>query len=287
MSALRLVKGGPEQQAIEAGEIDAIIDHGSSNVILLPAARRALHEAIHKASNANSLLAALPPAEHQRLLDGLEPVTLKFGELLQEPGLPIRYVYFPVDCAISLLATAEGPEVGLVGYEGMVGIPLALGVDVSSARALVQAAGTAMRMKAAHFIKAFNQCPGLQRELYRHAHAKLALARQTVACNCLHAVEARLARWLLMTSDRVRSEEFFLTQVFLARMLGVRRATVNEAAGPLQRRNLITYTRGRIRIVDRTGLEAAACRCYTQIAVSAPLRRGSSASRGPAFKPMK
>lgn len=285
MSPLRLVKGGPEQQAIEAGEIDAIIDHASSNVILLPAARRALHEAIRKTSNANILLAALPPAEYVRLLAGLEPVTLKFGEVLQEPGLPIRYVHFPVDCAISLLAAAEGPEVGLVGYEGMVGISLALGANVSSVRALVQAAGTAMRMKGADFTKAFSQCPALQRELYRDAHAKLALARQTVACNRFHSVEARLARRLLMTSDRVRSEEFFLTQVLLARILGVRRATVNEAAGPLQQRKLITYTRGRIRIVDRTGLEAAACRCYTQTAVSAPLRRGSSASRGLASSP--
>lgn len=282
---LRLAKGGPEHQAIEAGEIDAIIDHASSNVILLPAARRALQEAAYKASNANSLLAALPPEEYRRLLDGLEPVTLKFGEVLQEPGVQIRYVYFPVDCAISLLATLEGPQVGLVGYEGVVGISLALGVNVSSVRALVQASGTAMRMKAAHLIKAFNQCPALQRELYRHADAKLALARQTVNCNRFHAVEARLARWLLMTSDRVRSEEFFLTQALLARMLGVRRATVNEAAGPLQQRKLIAYIRGRIRILDRTGLEAAACRCYTRIAVSAPSRRAPSAARGLASCP--
>ncbi|HEX6259650.1 MAG TPA: Crp/Fnr family transcriptional regulator, partial [Woeseiaceae bacterium] len=202
---LLLVKGGPEQQAIEAGEIDAIIDHGSSNVILLPAARRALYEAVHKAANDNSLLAALPDAEHQRLLAGLEPVRLKFGEVLQEPGLPVRHVYFPVDCVICLVTTPEGPEVGLVGYEGMLGISLALGMNVSSVRALVQASGTAMRMKAAHFIKAFSQCPALQRALYRHADAKLAVARQTVNCNRFHAVEARLARWLLMTSDRVRS----------------------------------------------------------------------------------
>ena len=282
---LRLAKGGPEQQAIEAGEIDAIIDHGSSNVILLPAARRALQEAAHEASKANSLLAALPPAEYQRLLAGLEPVTLKFGEVLQEPGVPIRYVYFPVDCAISLVTTIEGPEVGLVGYEGAVGISLALGVDVSSVRALVQATGTAMRMTAAHFDKTFHQCPALQRELYRYADAKLALARQTVTCNCFHAVEARLARWLLMTSDRVLSEEFFLTQAFLAEMLGVRRATVNEAVDPLRRRKLIANTRGKVRILDRKGLEAAACRCYTRIAVSAPSHRGSSASRGLASSP--
>ncbi len=282
---LRLAKGGPEQQAIEAGEIDAIVDHASSNVILLPAARRALQKAADKASSTNTLLASLPRAEYQRLLAGLEPVTLKFGEVLQEPGMPIRHVYFPVDCAISLLATPEGPQVGLVGYEGVIGIPLALGVGVSSVRALVQAAGTAMRMEAARFMKAFDQCPALQCELYRRADASLALARQTVACNCFHAVEARLARWLLMSGDRVRSEEFFLTQAFLAQMLGVRRATVNEAACPLQRRRLITYTHGRIRIVDRKGLEAAACGCYAPIALNAPFRRSSSASPGLASSP--
>lgn len=242
----RLVKGSPEQQAIEAGEIDAIVDHASSN----------------------SLLAALPDADYQRVLAGLEPLTLKFGEVLFQPGAPIGYVYFPIDCAISLLTMVEGDdalEVGLVGHEGMVGISLTLGIDVSSIRALVLGSGTAMRMKAEHFRKAFEQCLALRRELYRYADAKLAFARQTVACNCFHSVEERLARWLLMTSDRVRSEEFFLTQAFLADMLGVRRATVNEAAGPMQRRKVISYSRGKIRIIDRKRLEAASCRCYKKI----------------------
>jgi CRP-like cAMP-binding protein len=154
-------------------------------------------------------------------------------------------------------------EVGLVGREGMVGVSVALGSDISSVRAVVQAAGTAMRIKASHFREAFERCPPLQREVYHYADAKLALARQIVACNCFHAIEARLARWLLMTSDRVLSKEFFLTQAFLAEMLGVRRGTVNEAAGSLQHRNLISYSRGKIRILDRKGLEAASCRCYT------------------------
>ena len=168
----RLAKGGPEQQAIDAGEIDAVIDYASSNVVLLPAARRALgeiaeraaaanRETVYEAPIANSLLAALPRAEYRRLLPGLEPVTLKSGEVLQEPGAPIPYVYFPVDCVISLLATAAGEalEVGLVGHEGMVGISLVLGADVSSVRALVQASGTALRMKAARFHPAFRQSP--------------------------------------------------------------------------------------------------------------------------------
>ncbi|HEV8644338.1 MAG TPA: Crp/Fnr family transcriptional regulator [Burkholderiales bacterium] len=270
---LRLPKGGAEQQAIAAGEIDAIIDHSSSNVILLPAARRALrevakNETANEAAIANSLLAGLPHADYQRLLPDLEPLTLRFGEVLHEPGVPIRYVYFPIDCLISLLATVEGDqalEVGLVGYEGMVGISLVLGVDVSSVRARVQATGPAMRMDAARFHQAFRQSLPLRCELYRYAYAKLALARRTVVCNHFHAIEARLARWLLMTSDRLLSKEFLLTQAFLAEILGARRATVNEAAGALQQRKLITCRRGKIRILDRKGLEAASCRCYTKM----------------------
>jgi CRP-like cAMP-binding protein len=275
----RLIKGGAEQLAIEEGEIDAIVDHASSNIILLPAARRALREvesraaaadreAHHEASVANRLLAALPRMEYRGLLAGLEPLTLKFGEVLHEPGAPIAHVYFPIDCVISLLSTAQDRpalEVGLVGYEGMVGVSLALGTEVSSVRALVQASGTAMRVKAARFHEALRQCPSLQRELCRYADAKLALARQTVACNCFHTVGARLARWLLMTSDRVRSEEFFLTQAFVADMLGVRRSTVNLTASALQQRKLISYRRGNVTILDRKGLEAASCRCYTRI----------------------
>jgi CRP-like cAMP-binding protein len=261
---LRLPKGGPEQKAIDAGEIDAVIDYSSSNVILLPAAQRALREAAAKASIANRLLAALPAADYQRLLPGLEPLTLKSGEMLDETGVPTRDVYFPIDCVISLQATAEGDralEVGLVGYEGMVGISLVLG-EVASIRAVVQVSGTALRMKAASFREAFRQSLPLQRALLRYAHAELALERQTAACNFFHAVEARLARRLLMTSDRVRSVEFVLTQALLAKMLGVRRATVNEAAGPFQQRRLISYCRGKITILDRKGLEAASCRCY-------------------------
>jgi PAS domain S-box-containing protein len=217
---------------------------------------------------ANHLLAALPRKDYLALLDGLEPVTLTYGTVLYEPEEPISHVFFPVDCLVSLLTTVEGRqamEVGLVGWEGMVGISLALGMDVSSVRALVQGTGTAMRMKAARFHQAFEQSVPLQHELYRYTYAKLAMARQTVACNRFHPIEARLARWLLMTSDRVLSEEFFLTQDFLADMLGVLRAAVNKAAGSLQERNLIRYTRGKIRILDRKGLEAAACRCYTRI----------------------
>ena len=216
---------------------------------------------------ANSLLAALPRAKYRSLLAGLEPSTLKSGEVLHETGAPIRHVYFPVDCVVSLLAVEgrQALEVGLVGYEGMVGIPLAFGVGDSSVRALVQASGTALRMSAARFHEAFRQSPPLRRALYRYTYAKLALARQTVACSRFHALEARLARWLLMTSDRVQSQQLFLTQAFLADTLGVRRATVNQSARSLQQRALIRYSRGTIRILDRRGLEAAACVCYAPI----------------------
>ena len=265
---LRLPKGGPEQQAIEAGEIDAIIDHASSNVILLPAARRALRESAHRAAVANRLLAALPRHDYLALQEGLEPVTPAYGTVLYEPHERIEHVFFPIDCLVSLLSTVQdrrATEVGLVGREGMVGVSLALGVERSCVRAQVQRTGTALRMKAARFHKALEQCRPLQRELYRYAHAKLALARQTVACNRFHAVEARLARWLLMTGDRVPSGEFLLTQEFLGDMLGVLRAAVNVAAGALQQRGLIRYSRGKIRILDRPGLEAASCGCYTRI----------------------
>lgn len=271
---LRLTKGGAEQQAINAGEIDAIVDYSSSNVILFPAARRALHagrvriSAAHREPLANSLLAVLPRAEYRQLLVGLEPVTLKQGEVLQEPAAAIRHVYFPVGCVVCLMTTGadhKGVEVGLVGYDGMVGIALVLGAGASSVRAVVATSGAALRIEAARLRDTLLQCPSLQHELYRHTHAMLAQARQTIACNCFHVSDARVARWLLMTSDRAQSEEFFLTQSFLADMLGLRRVTVTEIAGRLRRRKLISYVRGWLRILDRPGLEAAACRCYTRI----------------------
>jgi CRP-like cAMP-binding protein len=281
MSALlRMAKDGPEQRAIEAGEIDAIIDHASSNIILLPAARRALLEAAkHKAGGeawtGNGLLAAVPEAERQALLAGMERVTLQVGEVLQEPGAPIRHVYFPVDCAISLRTQVEDCltlEVGLLGREGMLGVGLALGVDVSSARAVVQATGGALRMSAARFHDVFGQSPSLQRELRRYADAKLTLARQAAACACFHSADGRLARWLLTASDLMLRDEFSVTQSVLGHLLGVRRATVNQAAGLLQQRRLIAYRRGSIRILERKGLEAAACACYASAKVSSAIR---------------
>lgn len=216
----------------------------------------------------NSLLAAIPSRTYVRLLAGLEPVTLSFGEILYEPGQAIRHVYFPGASLVSLLTLADGHlalEVGLIGREGMVGIPLALGHRMSPVRALVQGAGSAMRMAAAFFLREFQLNLPLQRELYRYTYTLMAQISQTAACNRFHVVEQRLARWLLMTHDRVKSDRFRMTQEFLGTMLGVRRVGITRAAQELQRRNLITYTRGDITVLDRAGLEGAACACYAVV----------------------
>lgn len=213
----------------------------------------------------NSLLAALPRKAYLRLLPGLKPVDLVFGEVLYEAGEPIRDVYFPSQSLVSLLTLVEGHlalEVGLVGREGMVGVPLALGVDVSPVRALVQGAGPALKMSAARFRTELRSSPPLQRELHRYVHAMMAQISQTAGCNRFHVVEARLARWLLMTRDRMRSGQFRMTQEFLSHMLGVRRVGVTLAASGLQRQQLIEYSRGNITILDERGLEAACCGCY-------------------------
>ena len=214
---------------------------------------------------ANSLLAALPRKDCQRLLARLEPVTLTFGEVLYEPGKPIQHVYFPTDALVSLLTVVDGHmalEIGLVGREGMLGIPIALGTSDSPVRALVQGTGTALRMKSAHFHGEFRRSVPLQREVHRYIHERIVQITQTAACNRFHLVEARLARWLLMTRDRMRSDHFRLTQELLGSMLGVLRVAVTKAASSLQQRKLISYRRGHISILDGQRLEATACRCY-------------------------
>ena len=230
-----------------------------------PPATQLHRERAGQISIENSLLAALPRKEYRLLLAGLEPVTLTFGKVLYEPGDPIRHVYFPDAALVSLLTLADGHlalEVGLIGREGMLGIPLVLGHNVSSVRALVQGSGTAMRMASAQFRKEFRLSLPLQQELYRYTHTLMAQISQTAACNRFHVVETRLARWLLMTHDRVKSDQFRMTQEFLGHMLGVRRVGVTKAAQALQKRRLIHYSRGDITVLDRTGLEAAACQCY-------------------------
>jgi len=214
---------------------------------------------------ANNLLAALPRKDYQRLLAGAEQVTLDFGDVLYEPEQPIRHVYFPNDSLVSLLTLADGHlalEVGMVGREGMLGIPVALGINESPARALVQGTGAALRMTSAHFRSEHGKCRALHREVSRCIHERMVQITQTAACNRFHPIEGRLARWLLMTRDRMATNHFCMTQEILGHMLGVLRVAVTNAAGDRQRRKLISYSRGEINILDGLGLEAAACACY-------------------------
>jgi CRP-like cAMP-binding protein len=213
----------------------------------------------------NTVLASLPRKEFARLQTALEPVSLKFGQVLYEPGKAIRHVYFPIDCLISLLTAVDkrrSLEVGMVGNEGMAGMPFILGMGVSGVRALVQGGGEALRMSAATFRIEFDRNPGLKEALYRYMYALMTQISQTAACNRFHEAEPRLARWLLMTRDRVMSDEFPLTHEFLAHMLGMRREGVTEAASAFKRRKLIRYQRGEIQILDLKGLKAASCSCY-------------------------
>ena len=213
----------------------------------------------------NRLLATLPKNEYQRLLPQLEHVAMPFAEVLYEPGASIRHIYFPNNSIISLLAEVAGNaslEVGIVGNEGMAGISVFMGVNTSRNRAVVQSAGTALRMKAAALRKETNHVGSLHRLLHRYSHSLLTQACQSAACNRFHRVNARLARWLLMTHDRVGADEFRVTQAFMSNMLGVRREGVTGAAGILQRDELISYSRGQVKILNRAGLEAVSCECY-------------------------
>jgi CRP-like cAMP-binding protein len=214
---------------------------------------------------ANKLLAALPKKEYQALQSRLEETPLVFEEFIYRPNELISDVYFPNSGIISLLAgvNAHGTlEVGLVGNEGMLGLSYFLGANSSGNRAVVQGAGSAMKMKATALRKQCDKGGALPRLLQRYAHSVLTQITQSAVCNQFHSVDARLARWLLMTHDRIADDEFQLTQEFLSNMLGVRREGVSKAAGKLQKRNLITYSRGRLKVLDRAGLEATSCGCY-------------------------
>jgi len=217
---------------------------------------------------ANGVLRALPHENAKRLLARCEQVSITYGDILCEPGEQIRHVYFPNSGVISLLTPVDGHanvEVGLVGREGMAGMGVFLGIDTSPVRMLVQGTGTAMRMEAVQFRAEIKHNPLLQRELNHYLYAFMAQVSQTAACNRHHLLDSRLARWLLMTHDRVQSDEFLLTQEFLAQMLGVRRVGVTRAAWQLQKKGLIRYRRGHIVVLDRLGLENASCRCYQTV----------------------
>jgi CRP-like cAMP-binding protein len=218
--------------------------------------------------SSNRLLAALPLKEYQRLGSSLEPFVLNYGDNIFSAGALIKHVYFPTSGIISLLSAVDERsllEVGVVGREGMVGLPLFLGVKRSRNRALVQGDGDAVRMTAAAFNAECDLGGELPVLLKRFAQSMMSQISQSAVCFRFHSVEKRLARWLLMTSDRVGSNNFRLTQDFLSNMLGVRREAVNKSAVELQANGLIAYSRGQVTILNRRKLEKAACTCYALI----------------------
>ena len=213
----------------------------------------------------NHLLAVLPESESERLFPYLEPVPLPLGEALYESGGRLNHVYFPTTAIVSLLYVMENgasAEIAVVGNEGIVGIALFMGGETMSNRAVVQSAGHAYRLKGPLLKQEFNRAGALQHLLLRYTLALLTQMAQTAVCNRHHSVDQQLCRWLLLSLDRLPSNELSMTQELIANMLGVRREGVTEAAGKLQSAGLIHYNRGRITVLDRPGLEARVCECY-------------------------
>jgi CRP-like cAMP-binding protein len=216
----------------------------------------------------NHLLTALPPASLSALLPKLTAVELPQRQILHAPEAPIEAIYFPETGMVSLVAGLEEGgqgEVGVIGREGMVGLPLVMGVESSFIEAMVQLPGTALRMTAGAFRHELGECAPLKALLLRYNEGIHAQVSQTAACNGRHALESRLARWLLMAHDRTDGDDLPLTQEFLAMMLGVQRPSVTITAGLLQRAGLLRYANGLITVLDRPGLEAASCECYRAV----------------------
>jgi CRP-like cAMP-binding protein len=214
---------------------------------------------------ANNVLACLPRKVYQELSPLLVPAEFEFGQVLYREGERMKEVFFPQSCVVSLLVIVDGDaalEVALVGRDGLLGVPLALGGELSPVRAIVQGAGAALRMSRLRFRAALEEHAPLRQAVYSYAGSLMGQIGQTAACNRFHQVNARLARWLLMTRDRLGAGEFRVTQEFLSAMLGVRRVGVSEAASSFQNQQLIAYSRGVITILDHPGLESACCSCY-------------------------
>lgn len=216
----------------------------------------------------NRILSALPPQEYKRLFPKLEPVTFALGDVVYGPGRKMDHIYFPTTCVISLLYTSEEgstSEIGLVGNDGVLGIALFLGGETTTNEAIVQIAGSAFRMRAGTLHSEFVLGGEFQHLLLRYTQTLITQISQTAVCNRIHPLEKRLCRWLLLSHDRVRSDELLMTQEFISYMLGGRRESVTVAAGRLQDAGLISYARGHIKILDRKGLEASVCECYKTV----------------------
>jgi CRP-like cAMP-binding protein len=222
---------------------------------------------VHSASH-NRLLGALPPAEFDRLAQHLEKVYLPLGKMLYEPGGQLQHAYFPTTCIVSLhyvMASGACAETAGVGNEGIVGVSLFMGGDTTSSSAVVQTAGHAYRLEGRLLQQEFNRGELVQRLLLRYTQALITQMTQTGACNRHHSLDQQLCRWLLLTIDRVSTRELVMTHELVASMLGVRREGISEAAGTLQRAGLISYRRGHITVLDRSGLEARVCECYAVV----------------------
>jgi len=213
----------------------------------------------------NKLLEALPEDDYQRILNCMELVQMPFGKILYDSGEKLNFVYFPTNCFISLLCVMENgstTEVSVVGNDGAIGIALFMGGETMPNQAMVLIPGYAYRIPAFLFMQEFNRHCALLHVLLRYTQAHITLTAQTAVCNRHHAVDQQLCRWLLLILDRLPSNELNMTQELIARMLGVRREGITEAAGRLQREGLIQYSRGHITVLDRLGLEARVCECY-------------------------
>jgi len=216
----------------------------------------------------NLLLDDLAPSVRERIVRRAEPVHLTFGTILCEADEPFEHAYFPLSAFISLVSTVgKHPplEMGLIGNEGMLGVTLILGVPMAPLRGVVQGEGDALRLSAVELHGEMRQSPSLAKTLNGYLYVLMAQLMQTAGCTRFHEIDARLSRWLLMTHDRAHANHFHLTHQFLADMLGVQRSAVTIAAGSLQERGLIHYTRGEITILDRPGLEGTACECYAAV----------------------
>jgi CRP-like cAMP-binding protein len=216
----------------------------------------------------NLLLAALPSAEMQRWLPQLEAVVMPLGQVLYESGATLSHVYFPTTAIVSLLYVMENgasAEIAVVGNEGIVGISLFMGGESTSSRAVVQSAGNGFRLKAQMMKNEFNRAGPVLHLLLRYTQALITQMAQTAVCNRHHSLDQQLCRWLLLSLDRLQDNELVMTQELIANMLGVRREGVTEGALKLQQDGLIRYSRGRITVLDRSGLEKRTCECYSVV----------------------